>query len=262
MDLRRGGTRWIARLLRTLGALWLLLAGCASAGDLQVAPTVLEFGDGQHAQALWLTNSGTAPLRAQVRVRHWNQHDAAEQLLASDALLASPAIVEIAAGQRQLVRIVRAQSTSVDREDAFRLIVDELPGAAPGRSHSGLKFLLRYSIPVFVLPPGFTPQLERDAPTATHPAQLHGQLRRRDGAAELTLHNVGQQRIRISQLIWLEPSGQQVALTPGLLGYVLAGQRMRWNLPLSRPLTAGGTLQAKLNDDPDPRPLPQLDTEH
>lgn len=251
----------VASLPRLATALLLFALHASSpawAGDLQAAPILLEFGNGQHSQSLWLTNTGQQPLRAQVRVQQWTQADAQELLHPSDLLLASPPLVDIAPGQRQLVRVVQADPAAHTTEAAFRLIVDELPGSADTPT-SGLQFLLRYSIPVFVLPVGMVPQLERtSAPVPTDVTLLQGSWQQRADRFELTLHNHGVQRIRISQLYWVTPSGQRIELSAGLLGYVLAGQQMRFNLSLSAPLPTTGTLHARLNDDVHSQPLPQI----
>lgn len=252
---RVASLRWLAT-----AALLLLLAVSihSRAGSLQVAPILLEFAPTQNSQTLWLANTGQHPLRAQIRVQQWTQVDGQDVLQPSDALLASPPLVEIAAGHSQLVRLVQAAASNTAGELAFRLIVDELPGGADTMG-SGLQFLLRYSVPVFVLPPGAIPQLERSGARPVTDAQLlQGQWRMEGRNATLTLQNNGKQRIRISQLSWVTPSGPAVDISPGLLGYVLAGSRMRWTLPLPADLPASGTLQAKLNDDVDLQPLPQL----
>lgn len=248
----------LRRLATAAFALLLIAAGSTHAGNLQVAPILLEFAHGQHSQTLWLANTGQHPLRAQIRVQQWTQAGQQDVLHSSDALLASPPLIEIAAGHSQLVRLVQAEPGINDREKAFRLIVDELPGDADTPA-PGLQFLLRYSIPVFVLPPGAVPQLERSGgrlPTDAH--HLQGHWTKERGNLSLALHNHGTQRIRISQLRWVTPTGPDIELSPGLLGYVLPGAGVRWTLPLPSPLHGNGTLHARLNDDTDPQALPQI----
>lgn len=246
---------WLATVALSL---LLPLSAPTRAGSLQVAPILLEFANGQNSQTLWLANTGEYPLRAQIRVQQWTQVDMQEVLQPSDALLASPPLIDIAAGHSQLVRLVQAAPAHPTHESAFRLIVDELPGGADTVA-SGLQFLLRYSIPVFVLPLGAIPQLERTgAITPTNAQLLQGDWNVEGGNATLTLQNHSEQRIRISQLNWVTPSGTSVEISAGLLGYVLAGSQVRWTLPLRAALPANGILQAKLNDDANPQPLPQL----
>ena len=236
-----------------------LKTSLACAGNLQVAPILLEFSDGEQAQALWLENTGDQALHAQVRVQRWTQNNASDRLEPSQMLLARPAIVQIGAGQRQLVRVLRPTQTSASgsQEQAYRLLVDELPSINDGPAQ-GLHFLLRYSIPVFVLPTGATPrELGNRAPVDA--AVLQANWRVGAGLLTLTVYNAGAQRVRLSQLRWLPERGPPIELTPGLLGYVLAGQQMQWTLPLPTHFPLTGTLQARLNDAAIPQPLHPVD---
>lgn len=131
-------------------ALSLLAAAPAGATSLQVAPTSLQLEARQRAGELWLTNSGTSPVRLQVRVFRWVQQDGQEQLLPTEELLATPPMQELGAGQQQLVRVMRPNHEPPAAQQYYRLIVDEVPDLATRAN--GMQFVLRYSIPVFVQP--------------------------------------------------------------------------------------------------------------
>ncbi|WP_313320630.1 molecular chaperone [Stenotrophomonas sp.] len=229
--------------------------GCA-AGNLQVSPIVLEFSENQQANVLWLENDGDRPVHAQIRVLQWSQAAATDVLQPSAALRASPAIVQVPAGQRQLVRIIRPTPLSaVDaNEQAYRVWVDELP-EVDERRPPGLQFLLRYSIPVFVLPKDALPRDQvRKGPVDT--SRLLASWQITADVLTLDVRNNGKQRVRLSELGWRTDNGAITKLHPGLLGYVLAGQHMQWRLPLAAELPHPGGLQARLNDAPTAQPLP------
>lgn len=231
-------------------------AFASNASNLQVTPIVLEFSENQQANALWLENNGDRAANAQVRVLRWSQAGANDVLEPSQALRASPAIVQVLPGQRQLVRIVRPAPlpTAGPYEQAYRLWVDELP-KADEQSPSGLQFLLRYSIPVFVLPQAAQPREQTGkAPLDTSRLQARWQLA--NGVLILDVYNAGKQRVRLSELGWRADNGTITPLHPGLLGYALAGQHMQWRLPLATELPHPGHLQARLNDAPAAQPLP------
>ena len=231
-------------LLVPVLAIALLWSTASRAAGLQVSPIMLEFSPGETAQSLWLANTSDRVLQAQVRVLHWTQVEGRDQLEASRALVASPPMVEIAPGQRQMVRVVRLDTSTQAVEQAFRLLIDELPSAPDEEAAQGLSFLLQYSVPVFVAPLGSDPQ----APPAP---QLSATLR--DGTGDgvaLSVHNSGNQRARLSNLVLEEASGERSMLDAGLLGYVLAGQQMAWPLSLpAEPLHTTGQLKARINDD-------------
>ena len=236
-----------------------LVAPAVLAADLQVSPISLEFSPQEQAQGLWLSNTGTTPLRAQVRVQQWSQADGEDQLAPTRELTASPPILEIAPGQNQLVRIIRLQPTPSAREQTYRLLVDELPSDNVQQT-TGLQFLLRYSVPVFILPQDTAPIDAGKPVPMTDISLLSTRIRGAGKDSTLEIDNRGNRRVRISQLSYVEGNGNRAVLVPGLLGYVLAGQTMRWSLALPESAQPGGTLQARFNNDPDEQSLSPVTT--
>lgn len=225
-------TRPVARLL---GALLWLAAGTGAASGLQVAPVSLTLPPGEHGQALWLSNSGDVPLHAQVRVYRWQQRNGQESLEPTRDLVASPPMIEIDPGQTQLVRVVRPGAPpSGSDEAAYRLLINELPLERPEKS--GVDFVMEYSLPVFLAP---------SAPTRD---QLHWSLVRVAGGTKLRVSNAGNGHARLSALSVEGGSGRR-EVADGLLGYVLPGATMEWDVPpeAAAALLAGGTLRATIN---------------
>lgn len=201
-----------------LGTL-LAVASTASASGLQVAPTGLEFASAAGAQALWLTNTGDAVLRAQVRAFDWTQVDGADRLEPTQALVASPPMLELEPGERQLVRVIRtAAPATTGVERAYRLLVDELPESA---QQSGVQYVLRYSVPVFV---------EGSAPPAAAAPALNWSVRSEAGSLVVEAGNRGTRHAQLAGVELLPADSAPVALVPGLLGYVLGGSTMRWSV--------------------------------
>lgn len=226
------GRRPVARLLGAL--LWLAL-GTAGASGLQVAPVSLTLTPGEHSQALWLSNSGEVPLHAQVRVYRWQQRDGQESLESTRDLVASPPMIEIAPGQTQLVRVVRPGAPPDDGEEAaYRLLINELPLDRPEKS--GVDFVMEYSLPVFL------------APSTRAGEQLRWSLVRVANGTRLRVSNAGNGHARLSALS-VEGGGGTNAVADGLLGYVLPGSTMEWDLPAraAAALAAGGRLRATVN---------------
>lgn len=222
----------------------------AGASGLQVAPVGLEFAPSSPAQGLWLTNTGTDTLHAQVRVFHWTQSAGKNELTPTQALVASPPMLTLAPGARQLVRVIRLGASSANGEDAFRLLVDELPQATP-QKQTGVQYVLRYSIPVFVEPSDTSP----DATSVA--ASLRFALVRAGGSVELQVRNTGAAHAQLSDVEILPPgSSKPAAVSPGLLGYVLPGMTMRWPLKVqSAQLPSGTQLKATINGTPVDQPL-------
>lgn len=223
------------------------LIGQVGASGLQVAPISLSLQARQNADGLWLSNTGDAVLHAQVRVYHWTQADGTEQLTASRSLLLSPPMLQIAAGDRQLVRVIRVgapPSGAGAVEDAYRVLVDELP--VDVQNKEGVNFVLHYSVPVFVEPAG----------KASVAPQLSWALHRDGDHVVLEVRNSGDGHAKISDLDFTDRGGKQTALGGGLFGYVLPGAQMRWILKPSASVFAdGGTFHAKVNDEAVTQPL-------
>jgi len=216
----------------------------------------LDFPAQQQAQGLWLSNTGTQPLNVQIRPFQWNQENGDDQLTPTDELVPSTAIVSIAPGDSQFVRLIRLHPEAPPRELSYRVLVDELP-APVTRKNGGLQFLLRYSIPVFVLPPGVVPRLKVNTPRQpTDVSMLSVRVDERDGKGWLVIQNRGNQRVRLTELSLVDAGGRRTALIDGLVGYVLAGRSRQWQLPVAAGALRGKTLKAKLNDDQEPQSLP------
>jgi fimbrial chaperone protein len=235
-------------------ALFLYALGAAATG-LQVTPTSLTVEANRSAAGLWLSNTGEGPLHAQVRAYHWSQAQGQDELVPSPTLIVSPPLVELQAGARQFVRVIRSGGAPADREDAFRIVIDELPidepaAPMPGREESAIRFVLRYSVPVFLAPAGRAAQ-----------AELEGEVDGSVSPPRLIVRNQGGMHAQLGNLLLVDASGQRRELSAGLVGYVLAGQTMHWNLPVDKAaLAAGGELQSRINGDPRERKVASLGT--
>lgn len=211
-----------------------LVAGPADArGQLQTRQTGVELPPGARAGRLVLANTGDAPVAAQIRVYAWSQDGNDDQLVASQGLIASPPIIEIPAGGEQLVRLVRPTTATVEQEQAYRVVVDELPGDTAG---DGVTMRLRFLIPAFV--------------RAADPAPVALQCRL-DRAA-LACRNTGGRAAQLGASRLVDAGGRAVEITPGLLGYVLAGSARRFPLDAARlaALDAPAKLEVSLNGQP------------
>ncbi|ARQ89311.1 fimbrial biogenesis chaperone [Stenotrophomonas maltophilia] len=223
-------------------ALCLLATSTAGATSLQVAPTSLQLEARQRAGELWLTNSGTSPVKLQVRVFRWVQQGGKEQLLPTDELMASPPMQELAAGQQQLVRVMRPTREPPSAQQYYRLIVDEVPDLATRAE--GMQFVLRYSIPVFVQPASgkLAPQLQARMVTLD------------DGRNGVEVANSGNSYAQIADLALGSVKRPRI-VHPGLLGYVLPGQVMRWPIERMAIDRDNDQITAKLNGESEQTPL-------
>jgi fimbrial chaperone protein len=232
----------------------------ARAAILEVAPVRLQFEPTQQGQELKLSNTGSVAVDAQVRVMTWTQENGQERLTPVPAgeVVASPPIMHIESGKQQLVRVIRVHPTAPSSELSYRVLIDELPkrGLPNG---TGVVVLMRYSIPVFVRTasqPAPSQQKNAAAPR-TDLSRVHAQVvAGPDGKAQLRVSNDGGHALRISALSTVTPGGQIQNVNSGLVGYVLAGQRMAWPLNVPYPLSPGLALKARFDDDTEAQAVP------
>ncbi|WHZ10043.1 MAG: Sigma-fimbriae chaperone protein [Burkholderiaceae bacterium] len=234
--------RLFSRLLpRLVASAAMLACAAAFASGLQVAPVSLTLKATQNADGLWLSNTGDNVVHAQVRVYRWTQEGDADKLEPTRGLVASPPMVELAAGERQLIRAIRLGAPpSGSAEEAYRLIIDELPVHDPNQK--GLQYVLRYSVPVFVEPAG--------APASA--PQLQWALRRDGEKTLLEVSNTGGTHAQIADVAYTDAAGKRTDIARGLLGYVLPGVQMRWAVKVpAAALGEGSRWEAMINGKTD-----------
>lgn len=235
------------------GVLALCLMGSmgAQAAGLQVSPVTLTLAAAQQADGLTLTNLGDAPLQAQVRVFRWTQEDGQDRLEPTRAVLLSPPMLQLPVQGQQLVRVIRAGPPPTGAvEEAYRVLVDELPVPSESGARKGLSFVMRHSLPIFLLPAGAVPSSP----------QLQWRLLQDGGQVMLEAANTGSTRAQVADLSFTNASGQRTQVHAGLLGYVLPGVRMRWALQTpASVLSPGGQWQVMINGTTGPQAIPALE---
>lgn len=212
---------------------FLLMTRGAIAASLQVSPTSIFIAAERNAGGLTLSNSGSQPLYAQARVFLWRQVDGEEVFEPTTDVAISPPMLELPPGEEQLIRVIRLTPPPTEVEGSYRLIVDELP-VGTAADDSGLRFVLRYSIPIFLSP------LSPASPV------LHTRLVRESGETFLEVGNDGNGHAQLADLSLVTAADRRV-IAPGLSGYVLAGQRRRWLLPADMDLNSDGDFKARIN---------------
>lgn len=200
-----------------------------------IAPTIAA---DVRTTALWLENRGAEPVTLQIRVVEWTTVAYDDMLVEEqDDVIASPPVAEIAPGRRQLVRLVRLGELPIGREQAFRVIVDELPSLTPRvevRSGPalGVNLRLRYSLPLFVYGDGLVAAHQVASPEHARIAVPELEWRVVGDTSQRWLHvrNTGSGHARLSH-VRVTADDVEAPLSAGLLGYVLPGAERRWALP-------------------------------
>lgn len=204
--------------LRTLLAGLVLAAQPATAATVVLWPVDPVIAADAKAAAVWIENRGDQPVTMQIRSLGWNQATGEDEHVRQDTVVSSPPVAEIAPGGRQLIRLIRRDAASGKGEQAYRLLIDELPkpaGANDGAPAARLAVQLRYSIPLFTY-----------GDAAMAPAALTARLGSTEGKAFVEIRNSGGRHARLTDL----RIGREM-VTAGLVGYVLPGAVRRFPVP-------------------------------
>lgn len=237
------------RSLALLALAW-MIHGQAGASGLQVAPTSLTLQATQNADGLWLSNTGDAPVTAQVRVYRWTQDNGEDKEAPSREVLVSPPMIQLAVADKQLIRVIRTGAPPATAEAAYRVVIDELPVPGTGPT-KGVQFVLRYSVPVFMAPPGAA---------ATAAPQLSWKVQRDGDRSVLEVANSGSVHAQVAELHFVDGRGRRTEVHPGLLGYVLPGAQMRWQTKVPpAAFASGGTMETLINGSATQQTLPPIE---
>lgn len=224
-----------------------------AASSVLVWPIDPVIANNEKATALWLENKDSQPVYMQIRVLGWQQKEGKEDYSSQSQVLASPPVATILPGQRQLIRLIKNTQVPPGQEQAFRILIDEIPRKDPSEDaptpslNMGLKFQMRYSVPLFIYGEGLKPE-DANNPATFFPLSLSYKLITREGKQWLTIRNQGQTHARISRV-----SLQNKNINNGLMGYVLPGSEMRFEVPAS---ASTGQLTASVNSNAKPTLIP------
>ncbi len=237
MAMRR---RWFHAVRGLVVAGLLAAALPAGASALMIWPIHPVIEDGQSATALWLENRGSEPVLIQLRIFGWQQRDGEDHYRRQSDLVGSPPMMEIAPGQRQLVRLIRRAPPPSEGERAWRVILDEIPTSSAsdepaGQPRAGVALQMRYSLPLFDHGAGVVPEHGDEAAS-----MLDWRVISESGRRYLEVRNRGERHARLTEVAF----DRRTTVTDGLLGYVLADSHRRWPL---EGVTPGDALFARVN---------------
>ena len=237
-----------------LSALLILLSGwgitARAASSVLVWPIFQTISSTDKGSELWLQNRGNSAVTLQLRIFKWQQHHSATVYSDQKAVLASPPFVTVQPGQRQLIRLIRLQPTAAQHEDAYRIVIDEIPGSAASQTNSnnaGLIMRMRYVLPLFLYGQGIAP-VSQDGPVSAIQHSLSWKVVSEKGQSLLAIANHGAMHARLSDIFWGSDAQHPAAyVSKGFLGYVLPGQTVLF--PLTAHQTPGNLLFSRLADN-------------
>lgn len=205
------------RVLGVLLVLWLAAAGSAAAADFQISPVKLVLEAGQRSAQLNLSNTGDQSLLIQIDPYAWSQSDGGEHLHPTQALVINPPVLNIPAGGQQVVRIGLRRYERAPIEQAYRLMVAEVP-TEEDSNRTATRIAARLSLPLFVRSASGSAEPALDIVRAENGLQLHNR-----GTAHLKLRSL---RVRAEDGSW-----HSLDVPPAT--YVLPGASRYLPLPMA-----------------------------
>jgi len=140
------------KLLRAILALAAILhAAPAAAGEIEIAPILVELGAQVRTAIVTVRNAGPASMRYQVRAFEWDQAPDGQMVLApATDLVLFPPLLELQPGESRNLRVGTSAAVGA-RERSWRIFVEELPRADQADA-SRVQVLTRVGVPVFLAP--------------------------------------------------------------------------------------------------------------
>ncbi len=235
-----------ATIAALAAAIALAAAAAVRAADFSISPTTITLTN-EPAADVAVTNTGTTVVRVSVHAYAWTQDaENVEKLSDSDKIVYYPEIFALPSGATQRIRVGVA-GRPTDREQAYRMIIQELPPprglAGPS---AGVTFIGKVDMPVFVPPGNGLPQTR---------VPKFVSLSADRGTAIAVLANDGSVHIRQSTLAFtgIDRRGDAVWHDTKQPFYILAGakQTVRAAIPAAlcatlRSVTAQWTLRDNL----------------
>jgi fimbrial chaperone protein len=140
------------RVLPALAAAALLAPLAARAGDLEIAPILVELAEDARTALVTVKNAGRQPMRYQARAYDWVQAPDGEMVLSpASGLVVFPPVLELEAGASRNLR-VGTDAAPGEQERSWRLFVEELPRADAPPEANRVQVLARVGVPVFLAP--------------------------------------------------------------------------------------------------------------
>lgn len=191
----------------------------------------------EKATAVWLENTGKSDAMVQIRVFNWEQKDYQDTYNEQNQIIPSPPIAKIKAGERHMLRLTQSVAVSENKEQAYRIIVDELPiklDQNEAVDASKVSFQMRYSIPLFTYGKGVGSGLDEasqkiNSKNPNAKPVLSWWIKNNQNKSELYIRNTGKKFARISG-IKLNANSEQFAFQNVSFGYILAESTMKFDL--------------------------------
>jgi fimbrial chaperone protein len=197
-----------------------------------VGPVRLDLSPQHPVAILEVQNTAEAATLAQVEALDWAQSIEGESLEPSSELIATPLVINLAAGETQKVRVGLRAPNESSIEHSYRVLVEEVSPTFV--ASAGLRFAVRISVPVFAVSGEQKSVAAADADALSWTARQGG-----PGCQRLLVSNNSSAHMHLLRTELLGPRGE-VLWQAGTPEYVLAGSRNRLRDEVCGPISTRG----------------------
>jgi fimbrial chaperone protein len=121
----------------------------AFAQQVLVSPLRVSFKTEQQSEIVSIRNTSNQTFTVQPKVMKWSQKDGKDVFEPTRDILVAPPIVDVAAGENQVIRIALKRPPESGKELTYRLFLQQVV-APQKQSSAALAFSWNLSLPVFV----------------------------------------------------------------------------------------------------------------
>jgi len=228
--------RQVAAALALLGLGQIAWAG----SGFGLSPLRLNLSAQAPMAAFTLSNSGDTRVVVQAQPMAWRQVDGRDVQETTRALVVNPAIISLAPGERQVVRVALRVAPDRRLETGYRMVFTEVPQTGSGPAgNTNVRIIKRMDVPVFVAP------VEGESkPAGALVAEAA------DGVLGISFANSGTGHWRLGDLR-IHDAATGAALGPPALVSVLPGAMRRLELRLGdKPAPEKLVLEADVDGQP------------
>jgi fimbrial chaperone protein len=199
------------------------------AQQVSVAPLRVTFKTDQQSEIVTIRNTSKQAFTIQPKVMRWSQKDGQDIHEATRDVIVAPPIVEVPAGETQVIRLALKRPPEAKTELTYRLFIQQV--MAPQKFNStGLSFAWNLSLPVFVAPTDAS-----IAPSLQWSGAVNGKT------MSLTAVNAGTAHIQVKKIRVETSAGVSES---GQMFYLLPAQQLKLAVPVPGGLGRSVTLVA------------------
>jgi fimbrial chaperone protein len=135
------------------GLMLMLAAAAAAASGFGLSPIGMTVHGKDISGSVTASNVGNGAVVLQATVLAWHQEDGRDRTAPTESVNVMPPLFKLEPGGTQLIRIIPRPGSRGNTQQAYRLVVREVPTSEPS-IRVGANFVFAMDVPVYVDPPG------------------------------------------------------------------------------------------------------------